>query len=260
MLLHPQSGVQPLRIRHLTYRQVAGILECCARAGSTLDSGGVVEEPVSGRPRAQRPRPLPVLVLADVSGSMADDGKIDVLNQSMATMIQTFAAEDSLRGEIWTGVVTFGGRNAVLHHPLKPADQVQWTDMEAAGRTPLGEALNLATGLLADDAVVPRRAFRPTVVLVSDGIPTDEWREPLRRLLTSERGTKALRLAVGVGQDMDEEAFAVLNAFIGNPAIPVKRADEVHELPRFFDWITATVTTQVRSGRISNDDLSDFMN
>ncbi len=219
-----------------------------------------MEEPISGRPRAQRPRPLPVLVLADVSGSMADDGKIDVLNQSMATMIQSFAAEDSLRGEIWTGVVTFGGRRAALHHPLKPADQVQWTDMEPAGRTPLGGALDLATQLLADDGVIPRRAFRPTVVLVSDGIPTDEWRGPLQRLLASERGTKALRLAVGVGQDMDEEAFAVLNAFIGNPAIAVKRADEVHELPRFFDWITATVTTQVRSGRISIDDLSDFMN
>lgn len=218
-----------------------------------------MEESISGRPRAQQPRPLPVLVLADVSGSMADDGKIDVLNQSMATMIQSFAAEDSLRGEIWTGVVTFGG-SATLHHPLKPADQVQWIDMKATGRTPLGQALDLATDLLADDAVVPRRAFRPTVVLVSDGIPTDEWRGPLQRLLASERGTKALRLAVGVGQDMDEEAFAVLNAFIGNPAIAVKRADEVHELPRFFDWITATVTTQVRSGRISNDDLSDFMN
>lgn len=211
------------------------------------------------RPRAHRPRPLPVLVLADVSGSMAQDGKIDVLNQSITTMIRAFAAEDSVRGEIWTGVVTFGGLDAVLHQPLVPVDEARWSDMLASGRTPLGSALDLTTTLLADDSVVPRNAFRPTVVLVSDGVPTDEWREPLERLLTSERGGKALRLAVGVGQDMDEEAFAVLGAFVGNPAISVKRADEVHELPRFFDWVTATVTTQVRSGRITNEDLVDFM-
>ncbi|WP_198347943.1 VWA domain-containing protein [Plantactinospora sp. KBS50] len=212
------------------------------------------------RVMAQRPRPLPVLILADVSGSMADDGKIGVLNQAVATMIRAFAAEDSLRGELWAGVVTFGGRGATLHHPLAPASEVRWQDMSAAGRTPLGAALDVVTDLLADDAFVPRRAFRPTLVLVSDGIPTDQWQQPLVRLLASERGAKALRLAVGVGQEMDGEAFAVLDAFIDNPLIKVGRADEVHELTRYFDWVTATVTTQVRSGRITNDDLMGFMN
>lgn len=210
--------------------------------------------------KAQRPRPLPVLILADVSGSMADDGKIDVLNRSVATMVRAFAAEDSLRGEIWTGVITFGGSGATLHHPLAPATDVRWQDMLATGRTPLGSAFELVTDLLSDEATIPRRAFRPTVVLVSDGVPTDPWREPLARLLASERGGKALRLAVGVGQDMDAEAFSVLDAFINNSQIKVGRADEVHELPRYFDWVTATVTTQVRIGRVTNDELLDFMN
>lgn len=208
----------------------------------------------------QRPRPLPVLILADVSGSMANDGKIDVLNRSVATMIRAFAAEDSLRGEIWAGVITFGGSNATLHHPLVPASDVRWDDMRASGRTPLGAAFDLVTGLLVDESVVPRRAFRPTVVLVSDGVPTDEWQTALSRLLTSDKGGRALRLAVGVGQDMDAEAFDVLEQFIANPQVRVGRAEDVHELPRYFDWVTATVTTQVRSGRVTNDDLLDFMN
>ena len=42
---------------------------------------------------------------------------------------------------------------------------------------------------------MPSRAYRPTLVLVSDGKPNGEWEGPLRRLLTSERAAKAERFA-----------------------------------------------------------------
>ncbi|GAA4095178.1 vWA domain-containing protein [Actinomadura miaoliensis] len=221
-------------------------------------------DPVVARPVAPPPRPLPVLILADVSGSMAEGGKIDVLNRSIATMIRSFAAEDTLRGEIVVGVVTFGGVQASLHQPLAPATEVVWQDMRPYGRTPLGQAFDLVDRLLADESVVPRRAFTPSLVLVSDGLPTDEWREPLERLLASPRGGKAARLAVGVGQDMDEDAFDVLRAFIHNPAIPPFRADEAHQLSRYFSWVTLSVTTRARSARpndvsMSMDELDDLL-
>src|SRR5208282_6885525 len=117
----------------------------------------------------------PVLLLADVSGSMAEAGKIDVLNRSVATMIKSFADEDTIRGEIVVGVVTFGGGGAVLHQPPTPAAEIAWEDMLARGRTPLGGAFELVNSLLADENVISRRAFTPTLVLVSDGLPTDDW-------------------------------------------------------------------------------------
>jgi uncharacterized protein YegL len=215
-----------------------------------MDDSGFV------RPEAPQPRPLPVIVLADVSGSMKDDDKIGVLNLSMASMIRAFAAEDSAMGEICVGVVTFGEHGALLHQPLAPATDVRWTDLAATGQTPLGAALDLANELLHDDSVVVRRAYRPTLVLVSDGMPTDDWREPLNRLLASKRGGKAVRLAVGVGQDMDQDAFAVLDAFIANPLIRVGRADQVHELPRFFAWVTNSVSARIQSGA---PDAADVM-
>jgi uncharacterized protein YegL len=206
-----------------------------------------------------------VLVLADVSGSMAEAGKIDVLNRCVATMIRSFAGEDTIRGEIVVGVVTFGGNEARLHQPIAPAGQVTWRDMAPFGRTPLGQAFDLATTLLADEHVVSRRAFIPTLVLVSDGLPNDEWRKPLDRLLASPRGGKAVRLAVGVGQDMDEDAFDVLRAFIDDPAIPPVRADDAHLLSRYFSWVTMSVTQRARSTRpndtsqISHDELDDLL-
>src|SRR5437763_1821259 len=39
-------------------------------------------------------RPLPVVLLADVSGSMSADGKIDALNAAVAEMLAAFAEEE----------------------------------------------------------------------------------------------------------------------------------------------------------------------
>ena len=94
-------------------------------------------------------RPLPVILLADVSGSMGVDGKIDALNRAVAEMQATFAEEEDERAEIHLAVVTFGG-TAALHTPLTPASDVRWTPMEADGRTPLGPALDIATDLVEE--------------------------------------------------------------------------------------------------------------
>jgi Mg-chelatase subunit ChlD len=45
-------------------------------------------------------RPLPVIVLADVSGSMAENGKIDALNVALRDMVASFAKEGRLRAEM----------------------------------------------------------------------------------------------------------------------------------------------------------------
>ena len=40
-------------------------------------------------------RPLPVILLVDVSGSMSINGKIDILNRCVADMISDFSKEDA---------------------------------------------------------------------------------------------------------------------------------------------------------------------
>lgn len=216
------------------------------------------------RPSVAPPRPLPVIVLADVSGSMTQLRKLETLNESIATMIRSFAAERTIRGEIQVGVVAFGWETAVLHQPPVPATDLRWSDLQAGGRTPFGAALDLLTELLADEKVIPRNAFMPTLILVSDGKPTDEWEEPLQRLLASPRGAKAIRLAVGIGQDMDDDDFQVLRAFIADPSIEPQRADQVHLLTRYFSWLTMSVSRQARTGRQSSaeidfDELDEFL-
>ena len=208
-------------------------------------------------------RPLPVILMADVSGSMAADGKIDALNSAVAEMQAVFAEEDDGRAEIHLAVVTFGG-SATLHIPLTPASEVQWTSMQASGRTPLGAAMNIVTDLIEDRDRVPSRAYRPTVVLVSDGLPNDEWQGPLKRLLGSERAAKAQRFALGIGADADHQ---VLRDFLDDPEGRVFEAHEVREIRQFFQWVTMSVTSRSRSGQpnqtvavdpLDLDDYGDF--
>ena len=192
-----------------------------------------------------KPRPLPVIILADVSGSMASEGKIDALNSAVAEMQAAFAEEDDGRAEIHLAVATFGG-TAAIHVPLTPAGDVQWTPMQASGRTPMGAALDIVTDLIEDRDRVPSRAYRPTVVLVSDGLPNDEWQESLKRLLGSERTAKAQRFALGIGADADHQ---VLRAFLDDPEGRVFEAHEAREIRKFFQWVTMSVTSRSRSGQ-----------
>lgn len=207
-------------------------------------------------------RPLPVIVLADISGSMAADGKIAALNDAIAEMIATFAEEDDSMAEIHVSVVTFGGAAANVHNTLTSAGKVKWEAMSANGRTPMGQAFTLAREMIEDKAIIPSRAYRPTVVLVSDGVPTDDWEQPLKDLLASERASKAMRLAMAIGEDADKKTLA---AFLNDPEGRVFAAHEAREIRKFFRWVTMSVTSRSRSANpnsivaVEPTDLDDFV-
>lgn len=197
-------------------------------------------------------RPLPVLVLADTSGSMAADGKIDALNSALRSMIDACASVDGPAAEIHLGVITFGG-TAGVHTPLTPATDVSWSDAAASGGTPMGAAFDIARALLEDRDVIPGRAYTPTIVLVSDGQPTDAWAAPLQAFLSSPRASKAARFALGIGNDADAD---VLRQFLAAPDGRVFRADEAAEIAKFFDFVTMSVASRVQS--VNPDALPGF--
>jgi uncharacterized protein YegL len=191
----------------------------------------------------QAARPLPVIVLADVSGSMGTAGKIQALNHAVREMIEAFQDESDLRAEIHLSVITFGGE-ARTHIPFGPAHLANWADLGATGGTPMGAAFTLVRELIEDRSVVSSRAYRPTIVLVSDGQPTDTWQPPLQALLVSERGGKAFRMALAIGADADH---AVLQDFLADPEARVYRADEARQIRQFFQLVTMSVSARSRS-------------
>lgn len=192
---------------------------------------------------ASTARPLPVLVLADTSGSMSVDGKIDALNTALSDMVDAFSAEDDGRARIHVGVITFGG-TAELHQALCDASKVALQPMGASGMTPMGAAFDLVRAIVEDTDQIPSRAYTPAIVLVSDGQPNDDWEPALARLLGSERAKKAQRFALGIGSDADP---VVLRRFLDKPDGKVYAAHDARQIREFFRWVTMSVTFRSRS-------------
>jgi uncharacterized protein YegL len=230
---------------------------------------------------APKAKPLPVFLLLDVSGSMNEvldpenvrrtgktyqsDGqtwevveggtpKIQVLNNAVRRMIESFSAEERMETEFLVSIITFG--DTVNEH-LEPraASSVNWTDMAADGRTAMGAALSLAKRLIEDKDVIPSRAYRPTVVLVSDGQPTDDWQRPLEALIADGRSAKCFFMAMGIGQDPGTKVLerfiaqtpvlAEVNGTpISNSVFHATDADRIHE---FFRKVTMSVTSRSKS-------------
>jgi uncharacterized protein YegL len=170
--------------------------------------------------------------------------KIDSLNYAVSEMIRVFSQEDIVRAEIHVAVITFGGQQAIIHQTLKPAKEILWGDMTADGMTPMGGAFTISRQLLEDREQLPIRAYTPTIVLVSDGQPNDSWQEPLQSLLNSDRAKKAVRLAMGIGEDAEPQ---MLEKFIANPEIPIFMAHQTKDIHKFFKFITFFTTQRSRS-------------
>ncbi|MBD2359753.1 VWA domain-containing protein [Anabaena minutissima FACHB-250] len=209
---------------------------------------------------------MPVIILADISGSMSVDGKIETLNRAIAQMIASFAEEVDVRADIYVSVITFGKGGAKIHMPLQEASQIQWHDMEAVGSTPMAAAFELVASIVEDTTQIASRDYHPNIVLVSDGQPTDErghltdnWKPALEKLLKSPRASKALHLAMGIGADADYE---VLKEFVQHQQqdVPVFRADETHQIRQFFNWLTMSVTNRSRSANPNTVSVIDFGN
>lgn len=192
-------------------------------------------------------RPLPVFLLIDTSGSMDEPGKIDAVNQAVRTMVNTLADESGYQADLQLSLITFGGLTATLHQPLVPAGEVNFVPLTAKGRTPMGGALRLLRELIEDQSVVPSRAYRPTVLLVSDGIPTDNFEEALEEFNNSPRASKALRFSMIIGDDPGDEGATVLRNFMGSEDAVVFHAQEAREVRKAFKFVTMSVTARTRS-------------
>jgi uncharacterized protein YegL len=191
---------------------------------------------------APKAKPLPVILLLDVSGSMGGE-KIRNLNAAVRDMLSDFSDTQTSEVEIHVAVITFG-EQVKLHQALTSASAIQWQDLSPSGTTPLGTALEMAKAMIEDKDTVPSRAYRPTVVLVSDGQPDGGWEMPLNRFINDGRSSKCDRMAMAIGADADE---AVLGKFFEGTTHPLLYAENAKQLKECFKYITMSVTTRTRS-------------
>src|SRR5262252_702624 len=181
-------------------------------------------------------RPLHFIWIADCSGSMAVDGKIQSLNTAIKEAIPHMqeVADENPNAQVLVRAVRFsdGGQ----WHVSQPTDiaDFKWEDLQAAGVTAMGMAL----GIVADQLKIPpmnERALPPVLVLISDGQPTDDFARGLKTLMEQPWGKKAVRIAIAIGEDADHE---VLQKFIGHPELKPLQANNPEALVRQIKWVS----------------------
>lgn len=187
-------------------------------------------------------KPLPVVLLLDVSYSMQGE-KMDKLNAAVKEMIKDFANAEKNEIEILVSVITFGSE-VLLHTPYTSAKDIEWKDLQVTGMTPMGNAFAMAKAMIEDKETTPSTAYRPTLVLVSDGAPTDDWEQPLRKLVNEGRSQKCDRMAMAIGS---EASNVVLNEFITGTDYSVFTAEDASKIQEFFKFVTMSVTTRTQS-------------
>lgn len=207
------------------------------------------------------PRAIPVVLMLDKSGSMAENGKIDVLNSAVRTMLESFRKNDNSIVAIKVAIIAFGGNEAtILTHDknhesvqIQYADEVfdNYTELEAYGMTPMGHALTIAKSLIEDKDKIPSRCYRPYVVLVSDGMPNDNWEQPLEAFITEGRSAKCYRMSMGIGVDKGTEEYSVLKKFASSPEA-VFAASDASGISKFFRFVTMSTTTRASSSNPNN--------
>ena len=190
-----------------------------------------------GGPLAQRP--LHFIWIADCSSSMRYGGKIEALNNAIHEALPHMqkAAEENPNAEVMVRALKFSsGASWHVGNPV-PVEQFQWENLEAEGLTDMGKALMTIAEQL-DPEKMPRRALPPVLVLLSDGQPTDDVSSGLRDLMAQPWGTKAVRIAIAIGDDADK---SVLQRFIGHPELEPLQANNAEALVRLIRWVSTAV-------------------
>lgn len=189
-------------------------------------------------------RPLHVIWILDCSSSMEGE-KIESLNTAIRDAIPYMRdiAKSNPHAEIMVRAVTFSsGAKWHILNPVKIED-FEWQDIKANGVTDMGKAFSLVAEQLKTPPM-PERALPPLLILVSDGMPTDNYKEGLAKLMNEPWGKKAVRIAIAIGSDADED---VLKEFIGNREIPVLRANNATSLINYIKWVSTVVLKETSS-------------
>jgi uncharacterized protein YegL len=196
-------------------------------------------------------RVLPVFLLVDVSGSMSGQ-KISSVNVALKEMLYSLRNVANSKGLIKLSIITFGNDKVSVIKSLSEITDSEAYQLDAKGNTPMGVAFEYVSNLIEDVNIVSKRSYTPTIVLISDGLPTDypgdltnivydkllEW-SSLNQLLTGTRSSKALRVAMGIGSDYN---YSFLKAFVNNPNIPVIKANDSKTIEKFFQWVTMSIS------------------
>ena len=185
--------------------------------------------------------------IADCSGSMAVQGKIEALNNAIQECIPATkeAAENNPFADMMVRAIAFSNGARWHIENETPVDDFVWRELNPGGVTDLGAAIKLLSKELNPEKM-GRRALPPVLVLLSDGAPTDMWEQELEAFNNTGWGRpgRTVRIAVAIGQDANKD---VLAKFTGSEET-VFEANNAQRLADLIKWASVTLSKYASSG------------
>lgn len=195
-------------------------------------------------------RPLHFFWIVDCSGSMYGE-KIQVVNNAIQSTVPDMveAAASNPFAQLLIRTLKFStGASWITSAPV-PVEEFVWEDLDASGVTDMGKAFDLLSAQLTIPPMSDR-ALPPVLVLLSDGCPTDDYKEALDKLLHLPWGKKAVKIAISIGQDADND---VLAEFTGNREL-VLQANNATALTKMIKWAsTAASVVSSPASRVATE-------
>lgn len=202
-----------------------------------------VEDPLGAVSRSK----LHFFWIADCSGSMAAQGKMEALNNAIQECIPATkeAAENNPFADMMVRAIAFSNGARWHIEDETPVEDFVWRELNAGGVTDLGAAIRLLMSELQPEKM-GRRALPPVLVLLSDGAPTDDWKKELEAFNKTGwgRSGRTVRIAVAIGQDANKD---VLAEFTGTEET-VFEANNAQRLADLIKWASVTLSRYASSG------------
>jgi uncharacterized protein YegL len=189
----------------------------------------------------------PVVLLLDNSASMSGE-PIEELNRGLITFKESLQQDTLASLRVDLSIVSFGGH--VEHvQDFVTVDDYQPKPLGAKGLTPMGAAIEY--GL---DSIKNRKKtydnngiqyYRPWMILITDGAPTDSWENAGERIRQAEVNKDVIFFKVGVsGADME-----ILNKISFRPPAMLNGLD----FSKFFVWLSTSMKTVSSTKPNSNE-------
>jgi uncharacterized protein YegL len=200
-------------------------------------------------------RRLPVYLLLDVSGSMSGE-PIEAVKTGVQTLVSTLRQDPYALETAYLSVITFD-TTAKQVAPLTELATFQSPNISASGTTALGEALALLSNKIEAEVVKSTNEikgdWKPLIFIMTDGVPTDDWKRGLSQLKNVATG---IIIACAAGQGADTTILKQITEVV----VQLDTADS-STIKAFFKWVSASVSTgsqKVDSGQKEVSGLDDL--
>ncbi len=186
-------------------------------------------------------RRLPVYLLLDVSGSMQGD-PIEAVRHGVRALISELRGDPQALETAYLSVITFNS-SARQVTPLTELMLFKEPQLSAGGATALGAALKLLADCIKSEVrkstETQKGDWRPLVFILTDGAPTDDWREAAAILKTTK---PANIIACAAGAYADTTVLKEITE-----CVLMMNTLSAGDLAQFFAWVSSSVKMSSKS-------------